>query len=179
LFDETIKALHSIFDICPDVRWEDTDPPADNILEARLRAKLYGGIVITYRHCLRAVLNLPFKSSTTTIPTKVLAMARKCVVAMICSTEAFLHAMNNQGGGRLIVTNVWGTCHAQWGNIILLHAVARNLLLRDCVDKEHLRVMTENVRRFLKDVARNGSALETDILVLEEVAASCGMELRA
>lgn len=92
----------------PGLKWEDGAPPADNILEARLRAKMYGGQVITYRHFLRMVLNSKYTHPSMGISKPILAYAEKCIRAMFYSTQAFW----GMKGGRLIVTNVWGTSHA-------------------------------------------------------------------
>lgn len=39
------------------MQWNENDPPASDILRARLRAKYYGAKVITFRHSLVKVLN--------------------------------------------------------------------------------------------------------------------------
>lgn len=91
----------------PDISWKDEDPPATNILQARLRGKFYGAQNITYRHFLRAVLDYDGKG---TFPEKVLEYARNCVYAMKHSCRSFTHCTGL--GERLIVTNCWGTAHA-------------------------------------------------------------------
>lgn len=118
--------------------WDvDKGEPADNILEARLRAKYYGAQVITYRHFLIEIMKRNFKVTPgkvvpdsreqmdtgfvkevevpcVTVDAKepitdfVLDYARCGLKALIHSTKAF-HGL---GEGRLIVTNIWGTAHA-------------------------------------------------------------------
>ncbi len=100
--------------------WDESDPPANDILAARLRAKYYGVEVITYRPFLKMVMNRPSRVTKrsdgtldTSIPPenispKILNYSKLCIKALENSTKAF-HGME---GGRLIVTNVWGTAHA-------------------------------------------------------------------
>lgn len=89
------------------VAWHHSDPPAEDILEARLRGKFYGAQNITYRHFLRAVLDY---GGSEKFPRKVLEYAKKCVEAMKNSCRSFTNCMGP--GERLIVTNSWGTAHA-------------------------------------------------------------------
>ena len=91
----------------PMVAWTDNDPPADNIIEARLRGKFYGARNVTYRHFLRAVLEAP---EGTNLPLQILEYAKRCVQAMKHSCKSF--SACTQPGERLIVTNCWGTAHA-------------------------------------------------------------------
>jgi hypothetical protein len=120
------------------MRWNDGDPPASDILGARLRAKFYGAQVITYRHFVLKILdysaskekNFPIDtvntefvdgirvpnisrdvSSAEGIDSRVLDYARLCIKALIRSTTAF-HGLGDIGRHRPIVTNIWGTAHA-------------------------------------------------------------------
>jgi len=110
----------------------DAGEPADNIIEARLRAKYYGAQVITYRHFIIEILNLNYTGKAVTnsgeemdtgykpnvdvpavgpkeeIKPLALEYSRKCLQALIHSTKAFYGLRE----GRLIVTNIWGTAHA-------------------------------------------------------------------
>ena len=107
--------------VAPSMVWSEDDPPANDILSARLRAKYYGTEVITYRPFLKMIMNRPsriaqgFRETPTAsnipeevISPKILKYTRLCIRAMENSTRAF-HGME---GGRLIITNVWGTAHA-------------------------------------------------------------------
>jgi hypothetical protein len=118
--------------------WDATDPPANDILGARLRAKFYGAQVITYRHFVLKILdysaskerNFPSDtvntefvdgirvpkipsdiSSAEGIDPRVLEYARLCIKALVNSTSAF-HGLGEIGKHRPIVTNIWGTAHA-------------------------------------------------------------------
>ena len=101
------ESLNSWVNIAPLAKWSENAPPADNILEARLRGKYYGALNIMHRHFLRAVLDSEGRQS---FPAKVLHYAKNCVSAMKSSCYAFTNCVGP--GERLIVTNCWGTAHA-------------------------------------------------------------------
>jgi len=115
-----VESIPNMNKVAPSMVWSETDPPAGDILAARLRAKYYGTEVITYRPFLKMVMNRPSRlkeimegspdNSTPpeNISPKIMNYTRLCIKAMENSTRAF-HGME---GGRLIVTNVWGTAHA-------------------------------------------------------------------
>ena len=54
--DTSLKSLEHIQAFAPNMQWGPDDPPATDILRARLRAKYYGAKVITYRHFLLQIL---------------------------------------------------------------------------------------------------------------------------
>lgn len=104
-----IADLKSVINPIPSLVWHEDDPPSENILEARLRAKMYGAEVITTRHFLRMVLNSRYEGGrNAVISAPIMEYARKCIRAMFHSAQAFWGIK----GGRLVVTNVWGTSHA-------------------------------------------------------------------
>jgi hypothetical protein len=131
-------SLSSIPVWAPNMRWNEEDPPATDILGARLRAKYYGAQVITYRHFVLKILdycaskekNIPSDTVNTEfvdgirvpniskgingaegIDPRVLKYAKLCIKALISSTTAF-HGLGDPGRHRPIVTNIWGTAHA-------------------------------------------------------------------
>ncbi|KAG0645032.1 Quinic acid utilization activator [Hyphodiscus hymeniophilus] len=91
------------------------------------------------------------------------------ISALIQSTKAF-HGLGDPGKQRLIVTNVWGTAHAQWGNLITLLAASIDPILGPLMPKQELRDLYEKTMGFLKLVAQPSSALYIDIKILEHVA---------
>ena len=116
--------------------WNDDDPPASNILAARLRAKYWGSQVILYRPFLDAMLHpqksahglfvprpdglledpqidlsddpVPSNMDRSTWP-RALRYARRGVRALVESTRAF-HGLDPTK--RFIVTNHFTTAHA-------------------------------------------------------------------
>lgn len=116
------------------MEWEEDDPPATDILRARLRAKFYGARVITYRDFVLKILEHSAASSkyrgeqisnnfirdvavprlnagAQEIDPKIIAYAERGINALIKSTTAF-HGLGNPAHQRLRVTNIWGTAHA-------------------------------------------------------------------
>ncbi|KAG8674026.1 hypothetical protein FPOAC2_07441 [Fusarium poae] len=173
--------------------FREDDPPADDILAARLRAKYWGAQVIAYRPFIRQILqfshsiknhasspNFPsvsseFRHNITApairpkarthgyIDTQVVELAEKGIKALIESTRAF-HGL---GDKRPIITNVFGTAHAQWGNLLILSAAFRDPILHTYVDEELLRTLFHKTIQFLRQSATATSALRTDMHILE------------
>lgn len=126
ILDTIERALDMQF-IPPEFKFAHDDPPASDILAARLRAKYWGAHVITFRPFIKQIIEYNFEnmngSSTDASMTGVspggrspggvpnehsIGYARKGIRALIESTSAF-HGI---GKGRFIVTNIFGTAHA-------------------------------------------------------------------
>lgn len=128
------QMLDKVMWVPPDYSFQDDDPPAKDILTARLRAKYWGSQVILYRKFIDMVLHdhaMPehtFKGqpphpsdwaahkielNNIRIPhgtdPRVLNFARLGVSALIESTRAF-HGLEQNS--RILVTNVFTTAHA-------------------------------------------------------------------
>lgn len=109
--------------------FHEDDPPAQDILTARYRAKFWGAHVINYRPYVEDIIgwsharkhpeeyrskkysSLSVPSDATTpsdIPEFVFKLAERGIKAVIKSTEAF-HGLKDK---RFIITNVFGTAHA-------------------------------------------------------------------
>ena len=118
------------------LKWEDEEPEANNINDARLRGKFYGALYIIHRPFLHAALDYDFMSPPTQSPPKnngsatnstqpmgppaktsdydkrreeVISLAVICIEAAMRSTVAFDGVLDHR---RLIVTNIMGTAHA-------------------------------------------------------------------
>jgi hypothetical protein len=119
----------------PEFKFSMQDPPATDILSARLRAKYWGARMITFRPFIRQILHFnesrnavispgpisgdfksgiavptigPDATSESDIDPIIIENAKKGVKALIESTKAF-HGLGPQ---RFIITNVFGTAHA-------------------------------------------------------------------
>ncbi|KAH8746118.1 hypothetical protein F5883DRAFT_654221 [Diaporthe sp. PMI_573] len=166
-------------------------PPAKDILAARIRAKFWGANVITYRPSIKAVLEMGHKRSNTSsedperaIPSEdvggwatgrsdarnpsvidqvVFENAKKGIDAVIKSTMAF-HSLEDR---RFIITNVFGTAHAQWGNLITLTAAYHDPLMGNFVNEGQLRQLLRITIDWFKIVAQDSSSLAVDLRVLE------------
>ncbi|KFY50547.1 hypothetical protein V495_00184 [Pseudogymnoascus sp. VKM F-4514 (FW-929)] len=166
--------LQSVVQLSTGLTWQNEDPPSDDILVARFRAKMFGALVVTYRHYLRMVLNNNYSETgvaNDNISGHIVELAGRCIQAMIYSTQAFWGIK----GDRLTLTNVWGTCHAQWGHVIALHAAYIHPSLQGFINAEELREVTIRVRKFLESVSHPSSALANDIRILDYIAVKSGI----
>ncbi|KAH8587198.1 hypothetical protein B0O99DRAFT_527231 [Bisporella sp. PMI_857] len=133
----TLEAMETSLNEVRKGAWTNDDPPANNILEARLRAKFYSAKAILYRSYVTQILERPAvkdnKSRNATISDqykngiampqvnknatelsnldpKYVEYAKEGIKALIKSTTVFYH-LGDPGTARLLVTNVWGTAH--------------------------------------------------------------------
>lgn len=96
------------------------EPPSDDILHARFRAKFWGANVITYRPSIQEILAISYRQAhpeeypdnnqdtINEISKTVLNNAIKGLNALQKSTQAF-HGLHDK---RFIITNPFGTAHA-------------------------------------------------------------------
>ncbi|KAI1357124.1 hypothetical protein F5Y08DRAFT_348131 [Xylaria arbuscula] len=91
----------------PPYHWNDGDPPADDLLAARLRAKYWDLQVILYRPFLQQILHRD--QPQTHVGEELLTNARLAIQAVIESLRPF-HGL--RGGQRLIITNMLETAHS-------------------------------------------------------------------
>ncbi|ROV96468.1 hypothetical protein VSDG_05439 [Cytospora chrysosperma] len=176
-------------------KFDVNDPPARDILSARIRAKFWGANVITYRPSIKEVLDFSYKRYNETpiesqpsfpgrtvtgwpsvpddartpsdIDPVVFENAKKGVDAIIKSTTAF-HGLEDK---RFVITNVFGTAHAQWGNLITLATVYQDPLLGSYVDERQLRYLLRKTIEFFEVVAQDSSSLAVDLRVLQGLEA--------
>ncbi|KAH6649692.1 hypothetical protein F5144DRAFT_588356 [Chaetomium tenue] len=168
-------------------KFQPTDPPADDILSARLRAKYWGAKVITYRPFVRQILEFNFQKMSNEspmpasdfrsgvvvpvigpnndIPPQMIDYAVKGVGALIESTRAF-HGLKEK---RYVVTNIFGTAHAQWGNLLTLAAVFRDPTLRGYIEEPVLKELFFKTISFFRVIAPPTSALHVDMRILEGI----------
>ncbi|EGX96258.1 C6 finger domain protein, putative [Cordyceps militaris CM01] len=172
--------------------FREEDPPATDILAARLRAKYWGAQVLTYRPFLRQMLQFSFAKNHPTIgqpPSSefraeveapridpqarsvedldphILVLSQKAIKALIESTRAF-HGL---GDKRPIITSVFGTAHAQWGNLLVLSAAFRDPIMGAYVDEKLLRHLFQKTIAFLRQSATATSSLRIDMHILEGI----------
>lgn len=159
-------------------------PPAEDILSARLRAKFWGANVITYRPYVETIMSwsharkhpeeyrdknfssfsVPSNATTPSdIDPTVLKHAERGVKAVIKSTEAF-HGLKDK---RFIITNVFGTAHAQWGNMITLAAAYQDPILGVFIEESRLRHLFKKTIEFFEIVAQDSSSLAIDLRILK------------
>ncbi|KAF3353576.1 hypothetical protein VdG1_08243 [Verticillium dahliae VDG1] len=181
--------IPSMFRFSPD------DPPATDMLAARLRAKYWGFQVITLRPFVKMMLDYTFRlkendvsatamfaetkfnknvqtphiaagtTSHADINPEVIKYAREGIRALVQSTMAF-HGL---GEGRLILTNFFGTAMAQWGNLHVLAACHEDPYLHQFVDSQELRMLFDKTIAWISLGVQPSSSLSIAIGLLEGV----------
>ncbi|KAJ4303234.1 hypothetical protein N0V90_002127 [Kalmusia sp. IMI 367209] len=126
----------------------------------------------------RDLMDLSFESQ------QYLRIALSCIESAIQSTIAFdrigAHEADpytpyvSQRRSRLIVPNIFGTLHAQFGNILVLTSVYRSNLRRHLpkpglLTKEVLTALFERTISILSDMADNSPILKMDMRILQNV----------
>ncbi|EEH07746.1 C6 zinc finger domain-containing protein [Histoplasma capsulatum G186AR] len=201
------------------MRWEESDPPSNNIIIARMRGKYYGCRYIIHRPLLHHALhpmskylpgaansiapsspsNMSSSQSQASPPSahpallsqnmerfpndmgppsrpgmlpdhqqlslksldsKVRKACQACIDAAIQSTIAFDGVQ-----GRPVVTNIFGTAHAQFGNMLVLSATYMSPLSQ-LVDRETLRSLLNRTINFLLQSRHISPTLSKDAEIL-------------
>ncbi|KAJ5605953.1 transcriptional regulator family: Fungal Specific TF [Penicillium lagena] len=197
--------------------WNDGDPPATDINNARMRAKYYGARYIIFRPLLYRALhygasNVRLGSGPTSIdsptipqaqqmspsvtynqrapemarmasdagarfastwmppqfnqrdlPYKLRNACKACIQSAIYSTEAFDGLPT-----RPVVTNIFGTAHAQFGNMLVLSATYMSCL-QELVPKEKFEQLLKRTIRFLLANENISPSLRADARILTEI----------
>ncbi|KAI4640122.1 hypothetical protein J4E93_008922 [Alternaria ventricosa] len=122
---------------------------------------------------------------------KIIKIACQCIDAAIRSTIAFDRVGEEPGSTyqyfqptrkkRLIVTNVFGTLHAQFGNMLVLASVYKSklypLLPSDTwLTKANLSALFRRTIAVISDVAQNSPILRMDLEILKNVQRQQGLE---
>lgn len=187
-----------------DLQWEDSEPPARYINDARLRGKFYGAQYIIHRPFLHAALDFDFSTSDAQSPNhesgegppnnalqpvlspdaqagsmgppkpvsdpgyyrraETISFAVKCIRAAEESTVAFDGILDHR---RLIVTNIMGTAHAQFGNMLVLSAAYKSKTLGQYVERGKLSHLFDRTIKMLGDLAPISQTLAKDCFILQ------------
>ncbi|KAK5073427.1 hypothetical protein LTR70_010251 [Exophiala xenobiotica] len=150
--------------------WEEDEFESTDINIARMRGKYYEAKYIINRPALQYALNLAGSGTPMSQASEepgILDACRKCIDAAIKSTTAF----DKVQGNRLVITNILGTAHAQFGNVLVLAATfnSPNPQLRSLVSEGKLRELLVRTIRFLHDKASISPALGKDAQILRHV----------
>lgn len=92
---------------------------------------------------------------------------RKCLDAAVQSTRAF-HAFS-VNEFRPVITNVFGTAHAQFGNLLVLQAAYNSTQLKELVDGQQLENLFVRTLAWYRTLAPISPALKRDLHILEGV----------
>ncbi|KAK4614344.1 uncharacterized protein CLAFUR5_09229 [Fulvia fulva] len=173
------------------LQWDDSDAPPSDILAARLRAKYWGARYIINRPFLDYALHIMalvrdgtpvekaardghgnprdkaeihlFKAIQKLGDEQVWTAAKRCIHAAMQSTVAF-----DGVDGRLVVTNIHGTAHAQFGNMLVLSAAYESPLLGTWVPQERFQQLMQRTITFLRRLAPISPTSAADCGILEK-----------
>ncbi|CAG7954855.1 unnamed protein product [Penicillium olsonii] len=98
------------------------------------------------------------------LPKKLRLACKICIESAILSTEAF----DGVVGHRLVVTNIFGTAHAQFGNMLVLSATYMSGL-REMVDAKILERLLKRTIAFLAQSEHISPTLRADARILTEI----------
>nr|OQO17415.1 hypothetical protein B0A51_15582 [Rachicladosporium sp. CCFEE 5018] len=177
----------------PPLQWKDDDPPPKEILHARLRAKYWGAKYVVNRVFLDYALHIMshvaekrrvedvaldvrnqprdpaevhlFKAIQNMGEPHVWQASQECIKAAMHSTVAFDGVPD-----RLIVTNIHGTAHAQFGNMLVLAAAYNHQVLRQLVPADRFSELLERTIRFLRRLSPISSTCKQDCGILEKLS---------
>ncbi|KAL9123958.1 MAG: hypothetical protein Q9217_006666 [Psora testacea] len=150
-----------------ELRWTDGDAPVrGDVNQARLRGKYYGALYIIHRPMLHYALELeatghldhymsqaaeqafgsmrPPKTPIDPYFEDVVQAACTTIQAAVWSTQAFDGIIDFR---RLIVTNIFGTAHAQFGNMLVLSAAYKSKYFRSYISDEPKKTMQHLFKR--------------------------------
>ncbi|KAM0714710.1 hypothetical protein Q7P37_009759 [Cladosporium fusiforme] len=192
-----IKGHESILDgwraLLPQVlNWQDNDDPPQGILSARLRAKYWGARYVISRPFLDYALHImPYVKDGSSVEEvaldvhrnprdkadvhlfkaielmgegEVWAACRRCIEAAMQSTVALDGVPD-----RLIVTNIHGTAHAQFGNMLVLSVTWRTEYMRKLIDPERFQRLLKRTIRFLRRLSPISPTCQLDCSILEKI----------
>ncbi|EPE10638.1 c6 zinc finger domain containing protein [Ophiostoma piceae UAMH 11346] len=91
-----------------------------------------------------------------------LQLAARGIQALIESTRAF-HGLPEK---RFIITNVFGTAHAQWGNLLILDSIQRDPTLGCYLGEVMVNELFERTISFFELVSQPSSSLGYDLRIL-------------
>ncbi|KAI9675577.1 MAG: hypothetical protein M1817_000943 [Caeruleum heppii] len=94
----------------------------------------------------------------------VIDACRNCINAAFRSTSAFHGIRPNF---RPLVTNIHGTAHAQFGNLLVLTVASRSPVLAELVPQEDYSRLLQRTIAFLRHLAPISPTLKTDAIILE------------
>ncbi|GIZ48832.1 hypothetical protein CKM354_001187800 [Cercospora kikuchii] len=195
---EMLKSHESILEHwregLPDpLKWNDDDPPPSDILSARLRAKYWGARYVINRpfldYCLHVMPLLKdhlsieeaakdgygnprdkadihlFRAIQQLGDREIWIAAKRCIDAAMQSTIAFDGITKHT---RLIVTNIHGTAHAQFGNMLVLSAAFNSKYIDPLVPRERFKSLLERTISFLRRLAPISPTCAADCGILEK-----------
>ena len=185
------------------LKWDWTENhKSRDINEARTKGKYFGAKYIIHRPALEYLLNRPWsqrqphtsqavhesamshrdehkgsdrtaspdsQDSSTVDDQRIWDAARVCIEAAKRSTTVF-----DDIPPPLILTNIYGTAQAQYGNVlVLMGAYQSGTSLADLLDRRTMSALLDRTIRFLRDYKGCSPGMCKDIAILEKLKKRC------
>lgn len=167
------------------------DLPATDILAARLHAVYWRAEVTVHRSFIQRILAFNYEKrvrkkmagrafqgdierldelaeEAEAVTVLTVELAQRGIRALVRSTRAF-HGLPDQ---RFVISNVFGTAHAQWGNLLMLDSVQRDPVLGRLIDNDTVNDLFVETIAFLERVAEPSSSLSCDLHILRGLSKS-------
>ncbi|KAJ6171532.1 hypothetical protein N7470_000599 [Penicillium chermesinum] len=121
------------------------------------------GTLSIARSCITLSTGTPPTVKLADLPSKLRRGCVICVDSAIKSTEAFDGIKD-----RLVVTNIFGTAHAQFGNMLVLAATYRSGL-QELIEGSKLKYLLRRTIKFLLRNENISPTLRADAKILTEI----------
>ncbi|AEO60280.1 hypothetical protein MYCTH_2309396 [Thermothelomyces thermophilus ATCC 42464] len=161
--DEPLRAayLHHAEEALKNLQFPFTEnePPAKDVVYAKLRAGYWRAWVVTYRPFVRRVLELNGANRRRELTPEDTTLAGLGIKAIIESTRAF-------HGLEATITNPFETAVEQLGNLVVLLAASVDPTLRNYTSESMLKEFFSWAIGFVRAVAHPTSALQTILSIL-------------
>ncbi|RPA84642.1 hypothetical protein BJ508DRAFT_222926 [Ascobolus immersus RN42] len=122
---------------------------------------------LTSASARKASMAIALDEYTPSHKTTVEESCKKCLDAAVQSTKAF-HAFS-VSEFRPVITNVFGTAHAQFGNLLVLQAALNSNVTKELVDGRQLEGLFIRTLEWYRTLAPISPALKRDLHILEGV----------
>ncbi|KAF9880736.1 C6 zinc finger domain-containing protein [Colletotrichum karsti] len=124
-----------------------------------------GGLGLFTKGDATAFVGHGIESHQDLVNTDTIQYAKRCIEALFKSTESF-HNVDHE---RLLVTNIFGTALAQWGNLLTLSAAYKDPCLGPFVDAQRLQYNLSRTIQMLHLHASEKSSLKINQRILEHI----------
>jgi hypothetical protein len=171
----------------PHLAWDDDDFPSTNLNIARMRAKYYECLCIVHRPYLRFITSFDSSIKLHISPGHI-RFTSNCIHATIQSTNAFdrIGAPDDSPYVKyqstrkrsLVLSNIFATLHAQFGNMLVLAAIFTSTIYQDLprdtpLTPSNLDALFERTMSVLEETAPDSPILQLDLRILRYTRVTC------
>ncbi|CDM33279.1 transcriptional regulator family: Fungal Specific TF [Penicillium roqueforti] len=147
------------------MQWKETDEPANEINAAHMRATYYGALYIIHRPFLYHALHGTYALNMAKTPTTSLANGSTAAEVQL---RALPENLQDAYTHRLVVTNIFGTAHSQFGNMLVLSATYMSSLSKLVAEHDLERILKRTIG-FLVQNGNISPTIRADARMLTEI----------